>query len=207
MGPSLLASVVTHWIEKVSGPWLYVVAGVLTFAETGTLLFIVPGEFTLILAGVAAGAGDLNLALMLVVACVAAVSGDAFGFWLGHRFGHRVVTSWLGLKIGSASWQKAEQLIRRRRGLVVLFGRWVGLLRAVMPAAAGMSRMNYRREFLPWDLVGAISWASMCVVGGYKLGDNAENIVKYIGWVAGVVAVLAVLYWFAKKRLNRKLLG
>jgi membrane-associated protein len=207
MVPSLLASFVTNWIEKVSGPWLYVLAGVLTFAETGTLLFVVPGEFTLILAGVAAGAGDLNLPIMLVVACVAAVSGDAFGFWLGDRYGERVATSSLGRRIGEANWHRAQDLIRRRRGLVVLFGRWVGLLRAVMPAAAGMSTMNYKKEFLPWDLVGAISWASLCVLGGYKLGDNAEKIVQYIGWAIGAAVILAVLYWFGKKRLNRKLLG
>jgi membrane-associated protein len=207
MGPSLLATFVTSWIEKISGPWLYVVAGVLTFAETGTLLFIIPGEFTLILAGVAAGAGDLNVVLMVVIACAAAVAGDAFGFWLGDRFGQRVTTSRLGRRIGEANWLKAEDLIRRRRGLVVLFGRWIGFLRALMPAAAGMSNMNYKKDFLPWDLVGAISWASLCVLGGYKLGDNAERIVQYIGWAAGAAAILAVLYWFGKKRLDRKLLS
>ena len=56
-----VADRIENAIESVSGPWLYVVAGVLTFAETGTLFFLVPGEIALLVAGAAAGAGDLNL--------------------------------------------------------------------------------------------------------------------------------------------------
>ena len=201
----VVGALIKHWVEQVTGPWLYVVAGLMTFAETGTLLFFIPGEVTLVLAGVAAGAGNLNLPVMVVVACGAALAGDAFGFFLGDRFGHRLKTSRLGRRLGEDSWHKAEDLIRRRRGLVVLFGRWIGFLRAIMPAAAGMSNMNYKKEFLPWDAAGAISWASLCVIGGYKLGDNAENLLKYVGWVAGAAAVLGLLYFFGKRRIGKKL--
>ena len=203
----VLGALIKHWVEQVTGPWLYVVAGLMTFAETGTLLFVIPGEVTLILAGVAAGAGNLNLIVLLVVACVAAITGDAFGFFLGDRFGPRLKMSRLGRRLGEDSWRKTEDLIRRRRGLVVFFGRWIGFLRAIMPAAAGMSNMKYKEEFLPWDAAGAISWASLCVIGGYKLGDNAENLLKYIGWVAGAVAALGLVYFFGRRRLHKKIVG
>ena len=196
----ILATAVTDWIKKASGPWLYVLAFILTFAETGTMLFFVPGEITLIVAGVAAGSGGINIVLLLVVGISAAILGDAFGFAIGRRYGRRLQTSKLGRKLGEDSWQKAEDLITRRKGLIVLVGRWVGFLRAIMPATAGMTGMNYKKDFLPYDIVGAVSWASVCMLGGYWLGDRAEAIVEKIGWVAGGAAIVAVLYIVVKRR-------
>ncbi len=180
------------WLNSISGPWLYVVAGVLTFAETGTLFFLVPGEVGLFVAGAAAGAGHLNVVLMAVIACVAAVAGDATGFWIGKRWGRRVQTTWLGTKLGPDNWTRAERLIVERRGMIILVGRWIGFLRAIMPASAGMAGMSYRR-FLPWDIAGAISWATLCVVGGYELGDNWKRLASVVGKVGWGLAVLAAM--------------
>ena len=174
------------------------------------MLFFIPGEITLILAGIAASGGgkanaNVNIVALLVIACGAAILGDATGFWLGKRYGKRLRTSKLGSKLGEENWEKTESLIRKRRGVVVLVGRWVGLLRAVMPATAGMTGMNYKREFLPYDLVGAISWATLCVYGGYKLGERAEDIVKQIGWVAAGIVIVGGLLYFIKKKLTARL--
>ena len=191
-----------RWIESFSGPWLYVVVVVLTFAETGTMFFLVPGEVGLLVAGAAAGAGKLSLPLMIVLACAAAIAGDATGFAIGHRFGPRLPTTRLGRRLKPEVWQRAETMVRRRRGLIVLVGRWIGFLRAIMPATAGFSGMTYR-EFLPWDLAGAISWATICVVGGYKLGSNwttlADNLGR-VGIVLGIVVALALAVWAVKRR-------
>ena len=206
----VVASAVSDFLGKLSGPWLYLAAALLTYLETASMLFFIPGEITLILAGIAASGGgkenaDVNIVALLVIACVAAVSGDATGFWLGRRYGRRLRGSRLGRKLGEENWEKTESLIHKRRGFVVLVGRWVGFLRAVMPATAGMSGMNYKREFLPFDLVGAVSWASLCVYGGYKLGERAETIVQQIGWVAGGVVVVGGLLYLLKKRLASRL--
>jgi undecaprenyl-diphosphatase len=198
---------VDNAIASVSGPWLYAVAGSLTFAETGTLFFLVPGEIGLLVAGAAAGAGNLNLPLMIVIANLAALAGDAVGFTIGRRFGPRLQRSWLGRKIGADHWRRAEDLIRRRRGPIVLVGRWIGFLRAIMPATAGMSGMSYR-SFLPWDVAGCVTWATLCVVGGYLLGDNWHALATGIGqagWVIAVVAIVAIgLHWLRKRRLRAR---
>lgn len=189
-------------LESVSGPWLYVVVGVLTFAETGTLLFIVPGEIGLFIAGAAAGAGNLNLALMLTIAISAAVIGDVTGFTIGRRLGPRMRYSRLGAKLGDHNWERAQHLIQRRRGLVVFVGRWVGFLRAIMPATAGMSGMSYR-AFLPWDIAGAVTWASVCVVGGYILGDNWQELADSLGYV-GIAAAVALVGGYLGYRIYRR---
>ncbi len=202
-GISIPTPDITGWIERVSGPWVYVVAGVLTFAETATLLFFIPGEVTLIVAGVAAGAGDVNVVVLVIVACVAAVAGDGVGFWIGRRYGPKLASGRLGSKLPEQHWRRAEELIVRRKGLIVLVGRWVGFLRAIMPATAGMAGMRYRRDFLPYDIVGACSWATICVLGGWKLGEEAERLVHWIGWIAGGAAVLAVIVFLVRRRRGR----
>jgi membrane protein DedA with SNARE-associated domain len=189
---------IERFLESISGPWLYLVAGLLTFAETGTLFFLVPGEIGLFVAGAAAGAGDLNVVAMVVIACSAAILGDATGFMLGRRFGPRLQRSRLGSKIGQHNWDRATRLVQQRRGLIVLFGRWVGFLRAIMPATAGMSGMSYR-AFLPWDIAGCVSWATLCVVGGYVLGENWTKLAESIGIAGWVIATLAVVALVAYK--------
>ena len=196
---------VADFINRFTGPWLYIVAGVLTFAETGTLFFLIPGEIALLVTGAAAGAGDLNLWILLAVACGSAVFGDFVGFHIGDRFGPRLEQSWLGRKFGESNWTKAKALVRRRRGPVIIIGRWIGFLRAIMPATVGMSEMTYR-QFLPWDLVGALSWASLCTIGGYKLGNNWERLARDIGLVGiilGIGIVLVIGLWFVKRRFTR----
>lgn len=197
---------IRDWVQGISGPWLYIVVFALAFAETGTLLFFVPGEITLIVAGITAGLsnGGVNVWAMLAVGCAAAITGDAVGFWIGRRYGERVKTSKLGVKLGPQNWAKAEDLIRRRKGLVVLVGRWLGFLRAIMPATAGMAGLHYKRDFMIYDIVGAVSWAGLCVLGGYKLGDRAEDIVKYIGWVAIGGVVLALAYFVVKTKVRQR---
>ena len=203
-GATVLASTITKWIKDGSGPWLYVLAFVLTFAETGSLLFFIPGEFTLIIAGIAAGAGGINVVVLLLIGCAAAVLGDALGFWIGRRFGKRLQTSSLGRRFGAENWVKAEVLIRRRRGLIVLVGRWIGFLRAIMPATAGMTGMRYRKDFLRYDVAGAVSWASVCVLLGYWLGDRAEQVVQKIGWFGLGGAAVAIGYVLVKRHAGAK---
>ena len=199
-----LSGRIEELIESVAGPWLYLVAGLLTFAETGTMFFLIPGEIGLLIAGAAAGAGDLNVVVMVVIACVAAIAGDAAGFFLGRRYGKRLQTSKLGRKVGQANWDRAMRLVQERRGLIVLLGRWVGFLRAIMPATAGMAGMSYR-SFLPWDLAGCISWASLCVIGGYLLGENWAELAASLGKVGWVLAVLAaVAFLVVKVRVIRR---
>lgn len=196
---------VVRFIERFTGPWLYVVAFVLTFAETGTLFFLIPGEIGLLVTGAAAGAGNLNIYILVVVACVAALLGDATGFYIGDRFGPRLQQSWLGRKLGEDNWHRAQDLVRRRRGPVILIGRWIGFLRAIMPATVGMSEMSYK-EFFRWDVFGAISWASVCAIGGYKLGANwqnlADNLARYSTYIA-IVGGVALAAYVSIRKLRR----
>jgi hypothetical protein len=59
------------------GAWTYLLVGALAFLETGAFVgLLAPGETAVILGGVVAAGGGVELAAMLVVVWVAAASGD-----------------------------------------------------------------------------------------------------------------------------------
>src|SRR5262245_13340701 len=74
------------------GQWAYLLVAVMAMAETAAFVgFIAPGEFTIILGGVLAGEGTLSIELLIGIAWVACIVGDAIGFYLGRRLGRSFV--------------------------------------------------------------------------------------------------------------------
>ncbi len=206
---AVIGQFLEKWLARVPPPSLYVIAFIMTFAETGTLLFFIPGEVTLLFVGAAAAQGDVKLVWLIAVAIVAALLGDATGFHLGQRFGPRLKSSWVGRRLSAESWSRAERLVVERKGLIVLMGRWIGFLRAIMPASAGMSGMKFA-QFLPYDIVGAVSWATTCVVGGYLLGENFSKLESWLGRggsLVGALIVIGVLARLIMKKRSEKVTG
>jgi membrane-associated protein len=182
----------THLLAAVlslSGWPAYLVVGGLALGESAAFVgLVLPGETALLYGGVLAGRGNLSLPLLLVVAAVAAVAGDSIGYELGQRVGPPLRSSRAGRWIGEPRWARAEQFLQRRGGPAVLLGRWVGLLRALVPTLAGMGRMPYRR-FLPWNVVGGITWAGTIVLLGYGF---AGSVTALVGAMTGAGMVLTV---------------
>jgi membrane protein DedA with SNARE-associated domain/membrane-associated phospholipid phosphatase len=199
-------STVVSSVLSLSGWWAYVVIGLLAFGEAAVFAgLVLPGETALLLGGVLAATGHISLPVLLVVAALAAVLGDSVGYEVGRQVGVPLRRGRLGRRIGEERWGRAEQFVLRRGGPAVLLGRWVGVLRALVPALAGMTRMPYRR-FLAWNLTGGITWATTVVLAGYAAGAAWRTAARYFGRVSlalAVVAVLAVLGWWLVRRRRR----
>jgi len=199
-------STVVSTVLSLSGWWAYAVIGLLAFGEAAAFVgLFLPGETALLLGGVLAATGRVSLPVLLVVAVVAAVLGDSVGYEVGRRGGSPVRRSRLGRRIGAERWNRAEQFVLRRGGPAVFLGRWVGVLRALVPALAGMTGMPYRR-FLAWNLAGGVTWATTVVLAGYATGAAWRSAAHYfgqVGLVLAAVAVLAVLGWWLVRRRKR----
>lgn len=85
----------------------------------------------------------------------------------------------------------------------MLLGRWVGVLRALVPSLAGMGRMPYGR-FLFWNALGGTLFATTIVMVGYTAGSQYTRVSHLIGQggfaVLGVVLVAAVGTHFYRSR-------
>ena len=89
---------------------------------------------------------------------------------------------------GKVGW--AQDLIRRRGAVAVFIGRFTALLRALMPALVGSSRMPYPK-FLAFNVLGGVVWGVGFTLGGYFIGQAFERTAQYVG--RGVAIVIAVL--------------
>ncbi len=205
-------------VQRLVGPLVEVVAGIgewsylVLFAgaalESAAFVgLLVPGETLTIFSGFLASAGVLDLPQTIAVAAAGATLGDTLGYAMGRRLGR----PWLGRhghRIGAERVACLERLVARHGGTAVLLGRFVGLLRTLVPFVAGTSRMPYRR-FLVFNAAGAVLWAVGTVLLGYVRGTSwrlGERWIGRAGLVAAVLAAVAAIFW-ARRRLRRELGG
>jgi membrane protein DedA with SNARE-associated domain len=153
---------------------------------------LLPGETTLTLAAIYAGAtGRLNIAGIIVAAAAGAIIGDNIGFLIGRsggyrllrRYGHYVRVDEHRVKIG-------RYLFDRHGGKVVFFGRFITILRAYAAFLAGTMRMSWPR-FLFFNAAGGIVWATLVGVGFYYFGSVLDALQGPLDIALGIVAALA----------------
>ncbi|OBI47513.1 alkaline phosphatase [Mycobacterium kyorinense] len=169
-----------------------------------------PGQTVLIAAGIYAGAGQLNLAVVLALGLVAAVAGDNIGYAIGHFAGRPLV-----LRFGRYVFltedrlATAERFFAKHGNVVVPVARFIDGLRQANGVVAGLAHMRWWR-FLAYNVLGAIAWVSLWVLVGYVAGDHITAIYtefqhyeKYF-LAALAAAVIAVsIRWLIKRRRRR----
>ncbi len=194
-------------ILSLHGPLVYGLVAALAFGEAAVLLgFVLPGETAVILGGVIASQGNVNVVLMIVVAAAAAIAGDSVGYEVGRLAGPRLL-SIRPLRRRHAGVEKAREFVRRWGAWAVLLGRLTAFLRAVVPGLAGMGGMHYPR-FLMANAVGGVLWATGFTLLGYFLGNAYKQVLSESTWAAAgfvalVVAVLIALHLRARVRARR----
>jgi membrane protein DedA with SNARE-associated domain/membrane-associated phospholipid phosphatase len=179
-------------LTRLSSPWAYVVVGLLATAEAVFVGLVLPGELVLLLGGFLAYQGRVSLAGMVAVAAVAAVAGYLVGYATGRRLGPALRTGGLGRRIGPARWDRVQAVLAARGGQAIFLGRFVGLLRALMPAAAGTARMPYP-TFVVWTVAGGLIWAPGFVLLGYLAGGSYQRVADLAGQASLILLALLVL--------------
>ena len=186
----------------------YLAVFLLPFLEASVFLgFVIPGETALVIGGVLAAQGRVQLLPLIALAIAGAVLGDAVGYAVGRRFGPALQQSRLGQVVGDPRWRSTEEFLLRRGGPAVFLGRFTALLRALVPSAAGMAGLHFK-TFALWNAVGGTVWATGFVLVGYGAGASYKKVEQYLGRGALVltVVVLAALVGahFVRRRSARK---
>ena len=184
---------------------VYAAIGLLAFAEAAIFVgLVVPGETGLVLGGVLAAQGRLDLAVLVPVGILAAIAGDSVGYAVGHRMGPGLRRSRWGRRIGEPRWDRAEAALRRRGAVAVVAGRFVAVLRALVPAVAGAARMPYR-QFLPANAVGGALWATAAAGVGYLAAGSWQHARALLGlWGAAGAALVALTVLVAARRRRHR---
>src|SRR5215218_7432213 len=162
---------------------------------------VLPGELALLFGGVLAHQDRISLAGALAVGVAGAVAGDSAGYWIGRRWGPRLLTSGLG-RVGPARLHTVEGLLLRGGGWGLVVGRCTAGVRVVLPGLAGMLGLRYR-TFALWTGVAATVWATAHVLLGYAVGASWRHVHQLTGRVglalAGAVLVGLAVAWLLRR--------
>jgi membrane-associated protein len=184
--------------------FLHAAAFFLAFAECALFLdLVVPGEAGMVVAGAAAARADVSLPSMIAAAAAGAILGDSVGYAIGRRWGLALVRRWEPVRRRlEPRVERAQEYFADHGGLAVFIGRFVGVVRGVVPVVAGTARMPYRR-FLPWNIAASLAWTGAVMSAGYLIGRNVESLVSRASLVVTGVVVVGVVAWWVVARRRR----
>lgn len=154
---------------------------------------VLEGETLVLLAGAAAHLGLLDVRAVIAVAALGAFVGDNAWFYIGRRFGPRLMQRHPKL---AAAAPRIEKLLARWNWGAVIALRFAYGLRAAGPAIIGTTNMP-AWQFAAANALGALLWAGLIAGLGYAAGQAVEpmlaRIVHAEKVLLAVIAAIAVL--------------
>jgi membrane-associated protein len=176
----------------------------IVFAETGLFFgFFLPGDSLLVTAGIFAARGDFDIVTLNVVLIVAAIAGDATGFWSGKRAGQALYSRPDSRFFKRKHLETTRDFYARHGGKTIVIARFMPIVRTFAPIVAGAASMPYTR-FALYNVFGAIVWVTSLTLGGYWLGSLIPDIDSKIHLVVAVVIALsflpALVSWLRSRR-------
>ncbi len=172
----------------------YVVLVAIVFAETGLLAgFFLPGDSLLVTAGLLAAVdGVLNIWILVILLCIAAIVGDTTGYWIGYHVGAKIFSREDSFFFHKDHLERTRRFYEKYGAKTIVIARFVPIVRTFAPTVAGVGKMQYKR-FLTYNVVGGIGWVLSMVLVGFFLGRSVPNIEKKIHWVILAVIVISFI--------------
>jgi len=168
------------WMLLKLGLWVYLGLFFIVFAETGLAIgFFLPGDSLLVVAGLFAAAGKLNLTVLMITLFVAAVIGDAVGYYSGKRIGPAIFSRPKSRFFNPKHLKKANSFYEKHGGKTIIIARFVPIVRTFAPIVAGAANMPYR-QFVTYNVVGGFAWVVSMLLTGYFLGGVVETFMRSV---------------------------
>jgi membrane protein DedA with SNARE-associated domain/rhodanese-related sulfurtransferase len=158
-----------------------------------------PAAPVLLAAGALSAQHELNFWLVLLAALFACAIADSSWFFIGRRYGSRVVRLLCKFSLEPmVCVRKTENSLGGRRQLTIVFAKFVPGVATVMPPLAGRSSMRYS-EFIALDGLGATMWITTLLVLGRLFGDALKrdpSLLDTAGRFSGALLVTGVVGFF-----------
>jgi len=190
-----------NWVAanpESAGLAIFIISAVESLALVGILI---PGVLILFAFGTLVGAGILPVVPVLLWAFAGAVLGDQISFWLGWGLKERLWKIW-PLSRYPQFVGRSERFFLRYGAASVFIGRFIGPIRPVIPAMAGMSTMSPMR-FTLVNLTSAALWSPAYMLPGAVFGASmqlAGAVAAKMALMMVVLGALAYLFTWGSSR-------
>jgi membrane-associated protein len=190
------------------GTLTYLLLFLVIFMETGLVVTpFLPGDSLIFAAGTFASpalGSHLNIWVLWILLCTAAIAGDTVNYWIGHYIGPRAFS-------GEVRFLKKEYMDRthgffeKYGGKTIILARFVPIVRTFAPFVAGVGAMTYGR-FITYNVIGGIAWVTLFLWLGYFFGHLpfVQNNFSAIVIAIILISVLPAVWEFVKARMQPK---
>jgi membrane-associated protein len=186
------------------GVWTYLILFLIVFFETGIVVTpFLPGDSLLFAAGAFAATGSLEVSVLLVLLMAAAIIGDSVNYYIGSRVGAKVFQRDDVRFLNKKHLERTHAFYERHGGKTIIIARFVPIVRTFAPFVAGIGSMTYGK-FLTYNVVGAVLWVSIFVVGGYLFGNLqfVEDNFSFIIVAIVLISVMPAVVEYLRQRLG-----
>ena len=183
------------FLLNLLGNYVYLGLWFVIFAETGLAVgFFLPGDSLLVVSGLFAAAGKLNITLVLLAFFLGSVLGDNTGYWIGRGMGKTLFNRESSWVFKPSRVEKAKHFFEKYGVKTVVLARFVPIVRTFAPLVVGAAEMPYSK-FLFFSIIGGLLWINSMVLAGYFLGGVIERAlgIKLEDHVEKVVIVVVIL--------------
>jgi undecaprenyl-diphosphatase len=197
---ALLADLIA-WLQH-HPHWAGVAVFVISCLESLLVVgLFVPGTVVMFGFGALVATGALELVPTLVWATLGAIVGDGVSFLIGRHFHQRLRVIW-PFRHHPRLISRGVDFFHHHGGKSVVFARFVGPVRPILPAVAGMLDMPPARFFLV-NVLSALLWAPAYLLPGLVFGASIELAGEIAGRLAALIVVLVAVTWFSVWALHR----
>lgn len=189
------------------GTGTYLLLFLIIFMETGFVVTpFLPGDSLLFAAGTFASpalGSPLNIVVLYLLLCTAAVLGDTVNYWIGHFIGPRAF-SMNNRFLKKEYLERTEAFYEKHGGKTIVLARFIPIIRTFAPFVAGVGKMSYWR-FISYNVIGGIAWVTLFCLGGYFFGNLPvvkENFSIVVVTII-MISVLPMVFEVVKGRMKR----
>ncbi len=183
------------------GNWIYALLFVIIFSETGLVFAnFLPGDSLLFVAGAICAMGKMDLATLMALLAVAAITGDAVNYSIGRWFGQALINR--TKLVSPARMAYTQGFFDRYGGQTIIIARFLPIARTMAPFVAGFARMNPRKFFM-FNVSGGLLWVVSLTAAGYLFGNLPfvrDHLTAVIIGIIIVSLLPGLIAWFRARR-------
>ena len=182
-----------NWISLHPQAFIVAVFFIALMESLVVLGLLIPGAALLFGAGALMATGTLPIMPIMLSASAGAIIGDFISFLVGHHYQQRLRIIW-PFRHYPRLVNRGVDFFVRHGGKSVFMARFIGPIRPIVPAIAGMMTMSVTR-FLAVDLVASLLWAPVYLLPGMVFGASLGLAAEVAGRLVVLLVVIAGIAW------------
>jgi membrane protein DedA with SNARE-associated domain len=167
-----------------------------------------PATPVLLAAGALSAQGQISFPIALLAGMTAALISDTCWYLIGKRYGHHVLRILCKLSLEPTTCvRRTQDSFTRRRGVMLMFAKFIPGLGILAPPVAGENGMNYA-TFLFFDAIGGALWTGALLACGRFFGDLLKrdpNMLNWAGRFSGALLLVGIIGFFLGRLYRRRM--